>query len=181
MSKHRNHSAGETSPSGGITIGKTHFSDGRKIPWVIIYPFFMVHMLAFGFSGFVLAYSGKGPPFAFALMHGGIAIFVYLLFYLSIFGRDEVKWMLINGALGLFGIWSQIDWILSKFGKDIASFPPWRHIMPFLYYILYTFLLRQAFLDLFRARQIESRRKAVEAFYVVGSIVFYVWMYFREH
>jgi len=164
---------------GRLKIGNREYDAGRTVPWFKVYPFFMIHMLGFGASGFILCYADNIAPASFVLMHGGIAIFVYLMFYLSIFGRDEVKWMLINGALGLFGIWSQIDWILSKFGKDISTYPLWTHITPFTYYILYTFLLRQAFLDIFRARQIESRRKMVDAIYVVFSLVFYAWLYFK--
>ena len=163
-----------------IKIGNKEYPAGKKMPGFLIYPFFMVHMLAFGLSGFVMCYAQKGPPFPFVLLHGGIAIFVYILFYIAFFGRDEVKWMFINGALGLFGIWSQIGWILSKFGKDIASYPYWIHITPFLYYILYTFLLRQAFIDIFRARENEQRRKLVDALYVIGSVVFYVGMYVKR-
>ena len=83
-----------------------------------IYLFFGIHMLMFGLSGFLMAYTSDGPDLAFVYLHGGIAIVVYMVFYLVIFGRDEVKWMLINAALGILGIYSQIGWILAKFGKD---------------------------------------------------------------
>jgi len=162
---------------GTLKIGERKHAAGWDVPWFKIYPFFLIHMLGFGLSGFMMCYAAKGVPMRFVLLHSGVAIFVYLIFYLSVFGRDEVKWMLINGALGLFGIWSQVDWILSKFGKEISSYPRWSHITPFLYYILYTFLLRQAFIDLFRAREIESRRKIVEASYVCSSLMFYLWIY----
>jgi hypothetical protein len=102
-----------------VTVNGRAYSSGDEIPGLFVYPFFLVHMLAFGVSGFVLAYSGI--PFEFVLMHGGIAIFVYLIFYLAIFGRDEVEWMFINAGLGLFGIASQIDWILSLFGKPCSA------------------------------------------------------------
>jgi hypothetical protein len=55
-----------------------------------IYPFFAIHMLMFGLSGFVMAYASNRPDLFFLYLHGGIAIFVYLIFYLAIFGRDEV-------------------------------------------------------------------------------------------
>ena len=56
-------------------------------------------------------------------MHGGIAIVVYTVFYLAIFGLDEVKWMFINGGLGVLGIYSQIGWILGLFGRKISDYP----------------------------------------------------------
>jgi hypothetical protein len=48
-----------------------------------------------------MAYSDEGPPLLFMFAHGGIAIFVYITFYLNIFGRDAVQVMFTNAALGL--------------------------------------------------------------------------------
>lgn len=144
-----------------------------------IYPFFGVHMLAFGLSGFLMAYSSQGPDLGFVYMHGGIAILVYMVFYLAIFGRDEVQWMLINAGLGILGIYSQIGWILEKFGKHIADYPWKVHVVPFLYYILYTFLLRQFLLDITRSRGNPGRRVLVNNVYVVVSLVVYGLMLWR--
>ena len=138
-----------------------------------IYPFFGIHMLMFGLSGFVMAYATQRPELLFMYLHGGIAIAVYLAFYLAIFGRDEVLWMLINACLGVLGIYSQVGWILARFGKDIDGYSWKVHVVPFLYYILYTFLLRQFLLDLTRSRDNPGRRKLVDAVYVVGSLVVY--------
>ena len=65
----------------------------------MVYPFFLVHMLAFGLSGFIMAYSSESPDIAFLYAHGGLAIFVYVIFYLALCGVDQVKWMFINAAL----------------------------------------------------------------------------------
>ena len=138
-----------------------------------IYIFFGIHMLMFGLSGFLMAYSSDGPDLAFLYLHGGISIVVYMVFYLTIFGRDEVKWMLINAGLGILGIYSQIGWILAKFGKDIDRYPWKVHVVPFLYYVLYTFLLRQFLLDLTGSRDNPGRKKVVDTAYVVASLVVY--------
>ncbi len=138
-----------------------------------IYLFFGIHMLMFGLSGFFMAYSADGPDLSFVYMHGGIAIVVYMVFYLTIFGRDEVKWMLINAGLGILGIYSQIGWILAKFDKNIDDYSWNVHIVPFLYYILYTFLLRQFLLDLTRSRDDPGRKQLVDALYVVASLLVY--------
>ncbi len=98
---------------------------------------------------------------------------VYILFYLSIFGRDEVKWMLINAGLGLFGIYCNIDGLLSLFGKNAGDYPVYLHVTPFLYYVLYTFLIRQAVLDLMRAREDGARRRMVENGYIFVSMTVY--------
>ncbi len=139
----------------------------------MVYPFFGVHMLGFGISGFVIAYQERQPDLGFLFMHGGIAIAVYLVFYLAIFGRDQVKWMLINGALGVFGIHAQIGWILARFGRNIDDYPWQAHVIPMLYYVLYTFLLRQFVIDATRSRGNPARRRAVEMVYVLASVLVY--------
>lgn len=139
----------------------------------IVYLFFGVHMLMFGLSGFLMAYSSDGPGLGFVYMHGGIAIVVYLVFYLTIFGRDQVKWMLINAALGILGIYAQVGWILARFGKRIDDYRWQVHVVPFLYYVLYTFLLRQFLLDATGSRNDARRRSIVETLYVLLSLAVY--------
>ncbi len=151
----------------------------KKSRW-FIYPFFLVHMLMFGGSGFLMAYSDEGPPLLFMFAHGGIAIFVYITFYLNIFGRDAVQVMFTNAALALFGIYAQIGWILELWGKDIGDYPWYRHITPFLYYVLYTFLLWQMVVDLTRSRDNEARRQRVEYGYVLVSLLVYGGLWWLE-
>jgi len=50
-------------------------------------------MLMFGGSGFLMAYYPSDTPAFFLFLHGGITIAIYTVFYLAIFGRDEVRWM----------------------------------------------------------------------------------------
>jgi len=152
-------------------------SDAPNASW-FIYLFFMVHMLVFGLSGFLMAYSSDGPDVTFLYMHGGFAIFVYIIFYLVIFGPGSVGWMFINAGLGLFGIYAQIDWILSRFGKSAGDFPFYIHVIPFLYYVLYTFLLYQFVLQVFGAHKNPARKRLVETTYVIVSLVIYSWLYF---
>lgn len=116
-----------------MTINGRQYSKGDQVSWLMVYPFFFVHMAAFGGSGFFMAYTSDGPPVAFLYAHGGIAITVYLIFYLVIFGRDEVRWMFINAGLGLLGIYVEIDFILTLFGTTLADYPPHVHVIPFLY------------------------------------------------
>jgi hypothetical protein len=159
--------------NGELSIGGKAYRKGDEVPWTSVYPFFLLHMLVFGGSGFFMAYHDGGAPVGFLYMHGGFAILVYLIFYLTIFGREEVKWMLINAALGVFGIYSEMDWLLSFFGKTLGSYPMYIHVIPFLYYVLYTFLIRQAVLDWTGARANEARKKTVERYYVALSVVIY--------
>ncbi len=155
---------------GGIKIGNKNYEAGDNVPWHSIYPFFLFHMFMFGGSGFLMAYFSKDVPVLFLFLHGGFAIFVYTIFYLAIFGLDEVKWMFINAGLSILAIYSQVGWLLSFFGRDIKNYPLHMHIIPFLYYTLYTFLLRQAFLDILKAREDENRRSMADKIYVSFSI-----------
>jgi hypothetical protein len=163
-----------------ITInGKVH-RKGDAAPMAFIYPFFLLHMGMFGLSGFFMAYGSEDMDVAFLYMHGGIAILVYLVFYLAIFGLDEVRWMFINSALGLFGIWAEIGVILSWFDKAIDDFPWYVHVVPFLYYVLYTFLLRQLLLDLTRSREDPVRKRRVEIGYIGVSLLVYGMLWLKD-
>jgi hypothetical protein len=156
----------------GLRAGQPILRMFPEMRW-FIYPFFGLHMFMFGLSGFLIAYSDQQPDVGFLYMHGGMAIVVYLMFYLKFFGRDDVKWMLINAGLGLMGIYSQIGWILERFDRYIDDYAWYVHCVPFLYYVLYTFLLRQILLDATGSRNDPVRRKRVEAAYVAVSLVFY--------
>ncbi|GAB2651387.1 hypothetical protein [Arenimonas aestuarii] len=158
---------------GDLTINGKQYRKGEFAPKWFIYPFFLFHMGMFGLSGFFMAYFADDMDLAFLYMHGGIAITAYVVFYLVIFGLDEVRWMFINAALGMLGIWVEIGWILSLFGKRLGDFPMAVHVTPFLYYILYTFLLRQLVLDVFGARDKPTRKRRVEMIYVGLSLLVY--------
>ena len=159
---------------GEITINGRKYAKGADVPWFMIYPFFMVHMLMFGGSGFLMAYSDQGAPLKFLYLHGGFAITVYTVFYLALFGLDEVKWMFINAGLGVLGIYGQMGWLLSKFGKRIGDYPFYVHVIPFLYFVLYTFLLRHALMDLTQSREDPVKRQRFENAYIALSVAVYL-------
>lgn len=167
---------------GSITINGKKYNKGDTIPWTSVYPFFLLHMGMFGGSGFFMAYADDGPPLFFLYLHGGFACLIYLLFYVTMFGVDRVRWMFINAALGLFGIYAQIDWILSFFGKHARDYSVFVHFIPFFYYVLYTFLLHQMVLDIFKARSDEQRRRRIDLAYIVVSVLVYgaIWMAHRQ-
>jgi hypothetical protein len=162
---------------GSITVNGKAYPAGSEIAWYSIYPFFLLHMLMFGGSGFLMAYGSNDVPTAFLFLHGGFAILVYLVFYVAIFGWDEVRWMFINAAIGIYGLWCEIGWLLGLFGKHLSEFPWYRHIVPFGYYVLYTFLIRHLWLDLFKAREDPVRQQRFEIGYIVGSVVIYTLVY----
>ena len=162
---------------GSVKINGKQYKKGDHVPWYFIYPFFLFHMAGFGGSGFVMAYINDGPPLSFLYMHGGIAIVVYTAFYLAFFGVDEVKWMFINAGLGVLAIYTQIGWLVGLFGKNVDDYPIERHVIPFLYFVLYTFLLRRAFMDIFGIKASEGEENTgmnkVDYIYIIGSILFY--------
>lgn len=165
---------------GDITMNGTEYKKGDYIsPWKI-FPFFLVHMLAFGGSGFFLAYFSNEPVLSL-YAHGGIAITIYLVFYLIIFGRDEVKWMFINAGLGIFGLYSEIGALLSFAGKTIEDFPIYVHVIPFLYYVLYTFLLRQFILEITNSSGNEEKSQRISYVYAGVSLLIYIALYVFNH
>jgi len=151
---------------------------GRVMIKLAVFPFFLIHMLAFGSSGFYIAYfTDDALPFIY--LHGGIAIYVYLQFYIALFGVDKVKWMVINAVLGIFGIYHEVKWFLSQFDKNITDYSIFIHAIPFTYYVLYTFLVYQ-FVLIVTDADISPRRKiVVETFYVLISIAIYLTIYFK--
>ena len=66
-----------------------------------------------------------------------------------------------------------------KFGKDIHSYPWYMNITPVLYYVLYTFLLRQFLIDLTHCRDKTETRKLVNIVYVTCSLLVYGGMLWR--
>ena len=164
-----------------LEINGRLYAKGTDVPWFAIYPFFLIHMLGFGASGFLMAYGSHRPSVPYLYAQGGLAIMIYIMFYLIIFGMDAVRWMFINAALGLLGIYTQIDWLLSYFGRRASDFPVYVHVIPFLYFVLYTFLLRHAITDLTGSRDNPVRETAVGRSYVMVSVLVYVASYYFEH
>lgn len=157
-------------------INGKRYKAGEKVPALSIFPFFLIHMLAFGGSGFFMAYFSD-VDILFLYMHGGLAIMVYLIFYVAIFGLDAVKWMFINAVIGVFGIYSELRFVLKHFDKNIADFPWFVHLVPFTYYVLYTFLLYQAVLSISGADDNSQRKKNVEMAYIVISLFIYLLIF----
>jgi hypothetical protein len=145
---------------------------------MFIYPFFLVHMLGFGSAGFYMSYGDIDITLVEVYLFHGFAFFVYLKFYTALFGLDTLTWIFINSVLGLFGIYTEINWILHIFGKSANDYSYFAHAVPFTYYILYTFLLRRALLDLTKSAENPLRKKRVEIGYVVISAAIYTGIYF---
>ncbi|WP_193162565.1 hypothetical protein [Microbulbifer hainanensis] len=143
-----------------------------------LYPFFMLHMLVFGGIGFYQAYFAREPSIVHLYLFGGFAIYVYLKFYRAIFGRDTIRWMFINAALGFWGLYNELALFLAFTGRSIENYSIIVHIIPFIYYIMYTFLLRQAVIDIFGARQDKSRKEKVERGYIGVSLAIFAGLYF---
>ncbi len=164
----------------GISFGGISYGAGDEVEWHKIYPVFLFHVLVIGSALFYTAYSGKGPPAVFLVLGGISSAAIYTLLYLAVFGFDEIKWMFINAGLGILGIFSQLDFAVSFFGWKLNKYPWYIHIVPFLHYILYTFLVRQMILDILKAREDESKRRKADGIYVLISLVIYSGLYFFD-
>jgi hypothetical protein len=132
---------------------------------LILYAFFFIHMAVFGGIQFYSSYLGGSSKV------GAVGVAVYLIFYLRLFGQDEVKWMLINAALGIFGIYGQIGFLLSLFGKKISDYSYHAHLMPFLYFMLYTFLIRRLVVDLVHWKFFKEKQQAEYAYIALSVFI----------
>ena len=163
-----------------IRINGKLYPKGSELPWDMFYSLPLINMLVFGTIGFLMAYSEKSPPLHIQYLFGGLGMFLHIWFYLKFFGRDEVKWMFINSGLGFLGIYSQIGWLLSLFGKKAGDYPYYVHAIPFLYYVLCTFLIRHAVLEITQSREKPAKKKLVENCYIAISVAVYLISYCFE-
>ena len=152
--------------------GKTYYR-GDDVPSVYIYPFFLVHMLVFGGTTFYLSYRHDGSDAMGGLAVTLISAPIYLILYRGMFGRDEIRWLFINAALGILGIVAEVRWLLSLAGKDLRDYPLIADIGPFTFYVMYTFLLRHAVLDFAGARGDPELTTRVHRHYVLVSVLVY--------
>ena len=160
-----------SSPGYRIERRNTRYAPPAR-PRVTYLGFFPV-MLLLGGGGFVMAYAEAVSP-TYLYIYNSLVLLGFVITYLRIFGRDEVKWMFVNAALGALGSAVELDWLLSLFAKKLSDYPIYIHAVPFLYYVLFTFLFRQLALDITDSRQDESRRAVVERWYVVTSVLVYL-------
>ncbi len=125
--------------------------DGKR-PHKFVYLFFLVHMFAFGGSGFALAYIDD-VPFMMAAMHSGIAIFVYIVFYLVLFGVGRVFWMFVFAIVGFAQTYFVINFIGEIFFNnwDFDNYPFYRHIAPAVFVVMYLFLVREFIYDIVKS------------------------------
>ncbi|MBB3166933.1 hypothetical protein [Simiduia aestuariiviva] len=133
----------------------------------IVYGFFLLHMLVFGSLGVYFAYWTDSVIELYLFQ--GFAIYGYLIFYRALFGIDVIGWIVVNVALGIWGVFLEIELFLSVFDKQFSDYGFSRHLVPITYYVMYTFLLRQAMLAVLHGYDTRS----VNGLYVVVSILCY--------
>ena len=166
-------------PKSNIQPAIEHEKYGGTKGRVIMFAFFLFHMLGFGTMGFLAVYFDPQPSISLIWALGILSIFPYVVAYLDIFGRDAVKWMFINAILGIFGIYSELRVVLRYFDKAIEDYAWYLHFIPFAYYVLYTFLLYQLVLFIFRVDLHPERKKNVETGYIVFSLLIYLGIYLQ--
>lgn len=57
-----------------IRINGRYYAKGTDVPWYMIYPGFLAHMLGFGGVGFFIAYGGIELAVPLLYFFGGMAI-----------------------------------------------------------------------------------------------------------
>lgn len=147
------------------------FTKENRAPWLKVYPFFLAHILGFGAAFFYAAYFAEGTELSGLYIGGLFVSGIYFLFYFTMFGREEVEWMLVNALLGLLGTYTQIGWILALFGKSAGDYSANVHVIPFIFFVLFAFLLRRAVLDLFYAKAGMKKEQIANTAYVIISLL----------
>lgn len=162
-----------------IYSGHKIYRKGSEVPWVKVYGLFIIIVLVITPVIFNETYAQEDISLGYFIILGGFLPLIYLLLYRSVFGKEAVHWIFINSILGIFGTFAELDWLLIYlYEKGISDFPFYYHIVPSIHYILITFVLRQAIIDTFHARDDDKRLFYVNILYVVLSILIYSSLYF---
>ncbi len=151
---------------------------GQEIPIWAFFPVFVFHITLFGFTSFLFAYFIPAVPTIFLWGFGFIGIVTFIGFYSSLYGVDNFRWIIINIALGIFGLSSDINLLMSILSTDLTDFPWYRDIIPFTNYVLYTFWFRQCALAAVGAKDNPEKEEIVSYYYLITSIFFYASLYF---
>lgn len=165
-----------------MTIYGEHYTEGDWIPWYTVYPIFLLHVGIVGYLCFIFTYLPEVTPmqglrYVILMIVSGFASLLYLIFYWVIFGRDEIKWLIINAGLGFYGVYYEMGFILTSIGRSIHDYPAMAHVAPFSLYILYTFLLRQLVIDITGSRENPLRQKYINVIYTVISLIVYTYFF----
>ena len=151
-------------------INGIYWPKGTEALWSDVYGVFVIHIFMFGTGAFIMAYSNKPAAVPALYAFGIFSIGMYLYNYINIFGLDEIKWMVINAALGGLSVYCQMDLLLSLFGRSVYNYPFYINAVPASYFVIYTFLLRQVALDLTESRDDKVMRRRVEFMFTIISV-----------
>ncbi|MFZ2718309.1 MAG: hypothetical protein WAZ12_00735 [Candidatus Absconditicoccaceae bacterium] len=133
-------------------VNKLH----RKNNYITSYKFYIlisILIIIFSSLGFYLTYFENKLIISYIM--SSLYILFFLMFYFLAFGRDKIKRMFITSLIGISSIYSQLSNILKYFDKNINEFSWIYHIIPGIYFILFSFLLRRALVDICRSINIK--------------------------
>ncbi len=163
-----------------IRYGKDFHPAGTRLSPLIVYPTIFLQTCLFGAFCFGFAYAGKWPNMGGLVIIGGFGIMFFALFYGAVFGLAEMGWMFVNGAIGVLGILSQINVVLSWFGKSADDFGFDAHLFPVIYWIMASFVLWQLVLDLTGSREDAARRWWANLAFSLGSLTLYATLWLTD-
>lgn len=144
----------------------------------MLYFIFLYSVGGFGCMAVISAYFDDGHgDVSTIVVWGPLILFVFS--YEAIFGFDKLVWIFVNGFLGIVGVVKELDILLYYFGKDFHSFSAIVHVAPIIYYVFFTFLIRQAAIDFCNARNKFERERLVNIVYVLVSLLFYSFLWWK--
>lgn len=143
-------------------------------PW-FIYIFLVLHGAVFTSVSFYLIYwADKSEDPYFGYIWGGIGAIVYSIIYFGLFAKEKLLWAFINGTIAFFQILSIRK--SNSFFEELESLPWYTHIVPIIYFVLYTFLLRHICLKISSAISPKFGIKIGNTGFVLINIGVWYWI-----
>lgn len=125
---------------------------------VLTYMFFIIHGLWFWTATFEITYWTH--DFWWGLLFWGFATMIYMVFYMNFWGVEKIKNMFIWGLLWVIQTYAWLELIASNFINQYSTnfhsfemFPLYYHIIPSMFFIMITFLLKNLIAEFFPKNQ----------------------------
>ena len=151
----------------------------KKFPIWFFFPFFIAHAVLFGLVVLLFAYAQYSSAMGLVILFiwGFLGVLCYLMVYSALFGLDSFKWIVSNTALALFGFSAELHLLIDWFNVETANIAWYRNMLPYAYYVMYTFWFRQLVLAAFGAREDTSKGERVSNYFLVVCLLIYLLMY----
>lgn len=129
-------------------------SEQSRWDQIVTFLFFLIHTLWFAAWTFVITYEWRWDSLSGSFMFWWFAVFVYLIFYVKILPKETLKSLFIWYILWLLQTYAWLEVIVPVFMnhsvyKSFSDIPLYYHIIPSIFFIMLTFLLKNLIIRIF--------------------------------